>query len=42
MVETIQMALSLYLELLEDTSPFLKKMELKYFSQPFLKVNLYE
>ena len=38
MVETNQMALSLYLELLEDTSPFLKKI----FTLLFLKVDLYE
>ena len=38
----IQMERNLYLELLDDTSPFLKKMEfhevIKEFSQPFGKV----
>ena len=41
MAVMIQMALSLYLELLDDISPFLKKMEfhevMKEFSQPFGK-----
>jgi hypothetical protein len=44
MVETIQMALSQYLELLEDTNQPFRKVEsnIKIFTLLFLKVDLYE